>query len=230
MMKNESAKTALAVFVVIAIAGAFWLLLLSPKRDKANELKDQAATLTTEVESARAQEQEGLAAKKGFGADYAKLVQLGKAVPSDAATSSLLIELEAIGTLSKTDFKSIVLSGEGGAEESEGGEELPPLGAKPGPSGFLAMPYELEFEGGFFDVAAFIHKLDSLVQTKSGGVDAKGRLVTVDGFELSPNSGEESGSGRLSAHFTVNTYVTPPGQGLTSGATVEGPTTASFEP
>lgn len=231
MIKNESARTALAVLFVIAVAAAFWLVLLSPKRDKANELKNQAATLTSELETAHAQEQEGLAAKKGFAADYAKLVQLGKAVPNDAATSSLLVELEALGTLSRTSFKGITLSGEGGEETVEGSEELPPLGAKPGPSGFLAMPYALEFEGGFFDVASFIHKLDSLVKTKSGEVDARGRLVMIDGFELSPN-GESAGSsnGSLVAHFTVNTYVTPPGQGLTAGATAEGPTTTRFEP
>lgn len=229
MIKGESTKSVLAVFVVIAIAAGFWLILLSPKRDKANELKDQAATLTSELESVHAQEQQGLDSKKDFAADYAKLVQLGKAVPNDAATSSLLVELESLGALSQTEFKSITLSGEGD-EGAEGGEELPPLGAKPGPSGFLAMPYTLEFEGGFFEVAKFIHKLDSLVQTKSGGVDARGRLVTIDGFELSAGESSTSGSGALSAHFTVNTYVTPPGQGLTAGATAEGPTTASFEP
>lgn len=236
MMKNESAKTALAVVFVIAIAAAFWLILLSPKRDQANELKDQAATLTTELESAQAQANEALAAKKDFAADYAQLVQLGKAVPSDAATSSLLFELEALGAVTHTNFHSISLgageSSESGAEatsETTESQSLPPLGATAGPSGLLAMPYSLEFEGGFFEIANFIQGLDSLVETKNGSVDARGRLVTVDSFELAPGTEGEGGSSTLAAHLSVSTYVTPPGQGLTAGATSAGPATASFE-
>lgn len=236
MMKNESAKTALAVVFVIVIAAAFWLILLAPKRDKANELKDQAATLSTELAAAQTQANEALAAKKDFTADYAQLVQLGKAVPADAATPSLLVELEALGRLSRTTFHSIALgTGEGGggeatSEEAEA-QSLPPLGATTGPSGLLAMPYSLEFEGGFFEVADFIQRLDALVTTKDGAVDARGRLVTVDSFELAPaeKSGEGGGPSNLAAHLSVSTYVTPPGQGLTAGATSAGPATASYE-
>jgi Tfp pilus assembly protein PilO len=236
MMKNESAKTALAVVFVIAIAAAFWLILLSPKRDQANELKDQAATLTTELESAQAQANEALAAKKDYAADYAQLVQIGKAVPADAATPSLLVELEALGAVTHTNFHSISLGTgegvEGGTEAtSESGESdsLPPLGATTGPSGLLAMPYSLEFEGGFFEIADFIQGLDSLVETKNGEVDARGRLITVDSFELAPGAEGEGGSSALTAHLSVSTYVTPPGQGLTAGATSAGPATASYE-
>jgi Tfp pilus assembly protein PilO len=233
MMKNESTKTALAVVFVIAIAAAFWLILLAPKRDKANELKDQAATLSTELESAQAEANEALAAKKDFAADYAQLVQLGKAVPADAATPSLLIELETLGAVTRTKFKSISLgSGEGGGEVTSEGSEaqsLPPLGTTSGPSGLLAMPYALEFEGGFFEIAEFIHGLDSLVKTKNGGVDARGRLVTVDSFELTPADKGKGGSSNLVAHLSVSTYVTPPGQGLTAGATSAGPANASYE-
>jgi Tfp pilus assembly protein PilO len=232
MMKNESARTALAVVFVIAIAAAFWLILLAPKRDKANELKDQAATLSSELEAAQAQANEALTARKDFASDYAQLVQLGKAVPADAATPSLLVELQTLGALTRTSFDSISLGGgEGGGEApGEGGEpdSLPPLGTTTGPAGLLAMPYSLEFEGGFFEIAEFIHGLDSLVTTKDGRVDARGRLITVDSFELAP-ADEGEGSSNLLAHLSVSTYVTPPGQGLTAGATSAGPANASYE-
>lgn len=236
MIKSESTKTALSVFFVIAIAAALWLILLAPKRDRANELKDQAATLTTELAAAEAKASEALAAKKDFASDYAELVQLGKAVPADASTPSLLIELETLGTATHTSFDSIALGGGEGesGEEATGGEaeSLPPLGATAGPSGLLAMPYSLEFEGGFFDVANFIHRLDGLVTTKDDAVRAHGRLVTVDSFELAPGGAEEGkgSSGKLAAHLSVSTYVTPPGQGLTAGATASGPATTSYEP
>jgi Tfp pilus assembly protein PilO len=234
MMKNESTKTALAVVFVIVIAAGFWLILLSPKRDQANELKEQASTLSTELEAARTQADEALAAKKDFTADYAQLVQVGKAVPADSGTSSLLVELEALGIVTHTSFDSISLgTGEGGGEASSEGSEstaLPPLGSTTGPSGLLAMPYSLEFEGGFFEVADFIQRLDALVKTKNGAVDARGRLVTVDNFELVPaEKGSEGGGSNLTAHLSVSTYVTPPGQGLTAGATPAGPATTSYE-
>jgi Tfp pilus assembly protein PilO len=233
-MKSESTKTALAVVFVIAIAAGFWLILLSPKRDQVNELKKQAATLSTELEAAQNQADQALAAKKNFGVDYAHLVQLGKAVPADAGTPSLLVELQTLGELSRTEFMSISLGGgEGGGEVSTEGLEsttLPPLGSTSGPSGLLAMPYTLEFQGGFFEVADFLQRLDSLVKTKNGGVDAHGRLISVDSFELSPGGGSKGGaSSALSAHIDVSTYVTPPGQGLTAGATPAGPANASYE-
>lgn len=229
-MKKESTKTILAVLFVIVVAAAFWLILLSPKRDQVNELKEQFASLSTELEAAQGQVQKGTEAKKNFSVDYAKLLNLGKAVPAEAATSSLLVELEKLGVTSKTAFKSIVLAGESEGEEATGeSNELPPLGAKPGPSGFLAMPYSLEFEGGFFELAKALEKLNSLVTTNGGGVDARGRLITVDSFELGPGGEGEEASEDLSAHLSVNTYVTPPGQGLTSGASPAGPSNVSQE-
>jgi hypothetical protein len=39
LVKGDSAKTALSVVFVIVIAAAFWVLLLSPKKDTADELK-----------------------------------------------------------------------------------------------------------------------------------------------------------------------------------------------
>jgi Tfp pilus assembly protein PilO len=234
MSKNESSKTVLAVLVLVAVAAGFWLILLSPKRDQANELKEQATTLTAELGEAQAKADEALAAKKDFGTDYAKLVQLGKAVPADAATSSLLVELETLGGASHTSFDNITLGhGENGEAktETDGGEALPPLGSKSGPSGLLSMPYSLEFEGGFFEIANFIHRLDALVKTKDGAVDALGRLVTIDAFELAPQKeGNNPGSSKLLVKLEVSTYVTPPGQGLTAGATASGPATASYEP
>jgi Tfp pilus assembly protein PilO len=246
---NESTKIALVVVAIIAIAGAFWLLLLAPKREKASELSEQVSALSSEVASARQQVVAGLAAKNGFADDYRQLVELGKAVPAEAATPSLLVQLNGLSERARTSFQSIALGGAGGGgttatatEATAGGTagELLPLGAAAGPSGFAAMPYALAFEGGFFDITKFIDSLDSLVQPKGDGeVDAHGRLVTIDGFSLVPVGDAGSGSGggspssgsggALAADFTVTTYVTPPGQGLTAGATSAGPSSTTTD-
>jgi Tfp pilus assembly protein PilO len=230
----QSTKTALAVAVVIALAGAFWLLLLAPKREQANELSEQITTLQAEVTSETQRAAEAAAAKRDFPEDYHQLVLLGKAVPADAATPSLLVQLNGVGERAETTFVSIQQGGGSGEEgggtggsggtPSEAAATLPPLGASAGPAGLASMPYTLSFEGGCFDIANFIGHLDGLVTTKDGRVDAKGRLVTIDGFNLTPN--QESG-GDLTGSFNVTAYVTPPGQGLTAGASAAGPGTAT---
>jgi Tfp pilus assembly protein PilO len=225
---SDTAKVALVVAAMVVLAGAFWVLLLSPKRDKSNELSEQVTALTSEVSQARQQAAASLVAKKNFPSDYRQLVVLGAAVPAEAATPSLLVQLNGLSDHAKTSFQSISLGsgeGEAGAPTSEaeagGSAELLPLGAGSGPSGFAAMPYTLAFEGGFFDITKFIEGVDGLVTTKPDGeVDAHGRLMTIDSFSLTPvgSEGGNSSGNQLSASFSVNTYVTPPGQGLTSGA------------
>jgi Tfp pilus assembly protein PilO len=227
---RESVKTSLAVLFIVLLAGVFWFALLAPKRDKANELSERATAVSAEVASEQSQLTEAAAARENFASYYRKLVLLGKAVPSEAATPSLLVQLQGIGTRAKTSFVSIVLGGGGESSEaaapveSESASELP-LGAAVGAAGLPAMQYSLEFEGGFFEIADFIKELDSLVKTKNEEVDAKGRLVTIDGFTLAPNR-EGSSSNKLTATFQVTTYVTPPDQGLTAGATETGPETS----
>jgi hypothetical protein len=82
------------------------------------------------------------------------------------------------------------------------------------------MPYTLNFTGDFFHVADFIHGLDNLVKTTNAKVSVDGRLLTVNSFSLAPS---EEGFPKLAATFSVTTYLTPPEQGLTGGATPSGP-------
>jgi Tfp pilus assembly protein PilO len=229
---RDSAKTALAVLCVVVLAGAFWVLLLSPSRDKANELSERTAAVAGEISSEESKATAGLAARHNFPVLYQRLVQLGKAVPAEAATPSLLVQLQGVGRRANTSFVSINLGAEGGGGESPEvptgesgtGSDLP-LGAAIGPTGMPVMPYSFEFEGGYFEIAKFIRELDSLVQTEAAGVNAKGRLVTINGFSLAPaeESGGKSSSNNLTATFQVTTYLTPSTEGLTAGATEAGP-------
>ncbi len=225
---NNSTKTALAAAAVIVLAGAFWVLLLAPKRETASKLSDEVASLQSAVSNEEQRAAEGVTARHDFPHNYQQLVLLGKAVPGDAATASLLVQLNGISRLADTRFDGIQLgAGSGGTEESgapaEGAGAFPPLGSKPGPAGLLAMPYDLKFEGGFFAIANFIQGLDSLVETKDGRVDANGRLVTIDGFSMTPaRAGDQI---RLAAEFNASTYVAPPAQALAAGTTAGAPVT-----
>ncbi|MGH2957154.1 MAG: hypothetical protein ACRDL6_09185 [Solirubrobacterales bacterium] len=101
-----------------------------------------------------------------------------------------------------------------------------PIGASVGPAGLPTLPYALVFRGGFFEVAGFIKGINALVSMpKSGQVAVDGRLLTVDGFALNPDSKE--GFPTLEATFSVTSYLSPSAQGLTAGASPTGPAPAA---
>jgi Tfp pilus assembly protein PilO len=98
-----------------------------------------------------------------------------------------------------------------------------PLGAVVGPAGLPTLPYNLEFQGGYFDFADYFGGLDELVKMRegSGQVSVDGRLITVDGFAL--KGGRPGSDPTLTGTVSVTTYTTPSTQGLLAGASPGGP-------
>jgi Tfp pilus assembly protein PilO len=248
---KTSNRLIVTILAVAALAIAFWVLALSPKREEASELSAEAGQLRVTLSEAQAKAVEAAAAKREFPADYRHLVVLGQAVPTGDETSSLLIEMGSIANKTKVSFSNIQLEGSGETSTAataptesspapaapaapgsvpaaatvpptEAAASLLPLGAKIGQAGLGVMPYTLTFSGNFFQIANFIKGIDSLVHTGGQSVAVDGRLVTINGFSLSTETGEEE-SHRLDASFAVTTYVTPPEQGLTAGATPSSP-------
>jgi Tfp pilus assembly protein PilO len=222
-----------AVLALVVLAGAFWMLAISPKREEASKLGKRVETLEASLSQHQAEVETAEAARREFPANYSQLVVLGKAAPADAETPSLMVQIQHISERSHVRFEAIELETEGGeavsAPAPEGGElasptevaaSIMPLGAAIGPAGLSVMPYTLKFSGNFYHVATFIHGLDDLVKTTNAKVSVDGRLITVNSFELSES---EKGFPRLEASFSVTTYLTPPEQGLTGGATPAGP-------
>jgi hypothetical protein len=235
MMKIESStRTIVAILVVVACAVAFWMLLLSPKRKEADELTTQSEGLQATLAQTQATVAEGEASRQDFPDNYRQLVVLGKAVPAGDETASLLVQVNGIAHEAGVKFESIKLGAPDGSEtesevSTEGAAAAPaatpteaeaallPLGATIGTAGLGTMPYDLVFRGSFFHVADFIHGIDSLVDAANAKVAVDGRLVTLDGFSLTADPAK--GFPYLTANFSVTTYVVPPGQGVTAGAT-----------
>ena len=237
-MKGNS-RPIFAVLGVIVLAGAFWMLLLSPKREEAKQLGKEVQQLQATLAQHEAEVETALAAKREFAANYGQLVVLGKAVPADSETASLLVQIQKISERSGVRFEEITLNAEGGesaaaappvegSSPTEVAASTMPLGASIGPAGLGVMPYTLNFTGGFFQISRFIHGLDDLVKTTNAKVSVDGRLITVNSFSLSPV--EEQGASELKATVSVTTYLTPPEQGITAGATPVGPATATATP
>jgi Tfp pilus assembly protein PilO len=241
-MGSANNRLIVAMIAVAALAAAFWMLVLSPKRQEASELSDQVSQTRESLSQHRGEVTIAVQARREFPVDYQQLVVLGKAVPGDDDTPSLLIQVNRIAESAKVRFQTIKLSSTGSGEApapaepvEAGATPIPPtevaastlpLGATIGPAGLAVMPYELTFTGDFFHTADFIHGLDSLVKTNNAKVGVTGRLVTIDGFKLEASS--EGGFPMLEATFTITTYLTPPSEeGVTAGATPEAPATTA---
>ena len=192
-----------AMLLVAAIAGAFWVLALSPKREEAKELGMQIERLESSLAQHEAEANAAEEARKSFPVSYRKLVVLGKAVPGDDDTASLLVQITRIADKAEVRFQTLKLNPGSGEETeapapvgatgepvsaTEAAASLLPLGAGIGPAGLAVMPYTLTFQGSFFKIADFIRGLDSLVKTTSEEALVDGRLITVDGFSLSEDT------------------------------------------
>jgi Tfp pilus assembly protein PilO len=114
------------------------------------------------------------------------------------------------------------------APATEAAASMLPIGASVGPAGLPVMAYDLTFTGQFFQIADFMRRVDSMVDMRDGTIDVHGRLLTVNGFTLEPSDQSQSLTNPvLTAHLNVTTYLTPPDQGVTGGATPAGPPSAS---
>ncbi len=264
MRRNDQmVLTALAAVVLIA---GFWVMVMGPKRDTASGLKDDIDQLHGQLAEAQQAAAAGEQSRQNFHTSYRRLVVLGKAVPADGDQASLLVQIQRLADRSGLGFQSFDLSSSGSAAAApiapappsepatgtttdstaveapapptEASAATLPLGASVGPAGLAVMPYDLTFTGGFFEIADFMKRLDSMVHMRRGLVGVNGRLLTVDGFSLTPLTAPTTASANpkavatptLSADLTVTTYLTPADQGTTAGATPSGPAPATSTP
>jgi Tfp pilus assembly protein PilO len=224
-------RTIILVVPVIAALFAFWFLALSPKQDEVKKLDSQISKLQSDVAQQEQAAQAGQQARKDFPRDYQRLVVMGKAVPVDDETASLLVQINRIAERTGVSFRAIQQSAGTAtataapvtptAPPTETTASLLPIGASVGSAGLPTLPYELIFRGNYFEVADFMAGIDNLVKPRKGTISADGRLVTIDGFVLA--SDESAPLPVVKATMSVTTYVTPADQGLTAGASPTGP-------
>jgi Tfp pilus assembly protein PilO len=112
---NVRDKAVVFGVVVAGLAIVFYMMLLAPKRQEASKLNDQIDQLHASIS-----EQEQVAhfaeqARHDFPRYYGRLVVLGKAVPEQADTASMLVQLNTLAGRSHVDFRSIELSQDAGS-------------------------------------------------------------------------------------------------------------------
>ena len=255
-MKSRD-RTILIALPLVALVAAFWMLVLSPKREEAAALDDEIAALENEV--AQAQQTADLAeqARADFPEDYQRVVTLGKAVPQDDDTASLITQLSTVAQDADVSFRSLLLSesGEGDAPAAAPPPAEPPSAeAQPTTETAetaAAEPAATEAAAASLPIGAtvgpaglpvmpyqlqfqgdFFHVADFVAGLDKGVSAGENGDVNVKGRLLTVDGfslvrDEQKGFPSLLANFAITTYVTPETEGLTAGATPSGPAPVS---
>jgi hypothetical protein len=83
------------------------------------------------------------------------------------------------------------------------------------------MPFSFVFDGSFFDMERFFTGVQRFASIGDNStLSVRGRLLTVDGFSLTAS---RFGFPRVKASINATAYLVPQSEGLTGGATAQGP-------
>jgi Tfp pilus assembly protein PilO len=300
---SDRDRKLLLIIVPIVVFGAYWMLLLSPKRQDATKAAENLTVQEQRRDAARQRVDQLTSARGDFAADYAQLVRLGKAVPEHVDMPTLLVQLQAAADGTGVSFTSIATeareeaavapaapppaapgSGDGSQPAAAGGAPaqsapggtaeaagsavtganvaneaaaasgvdpadtqtsetareggLPvgggaagaPAAPAPGTSGVPGLdtvPITLRFDGDFFGLADFFHRLKRYVEVSDRRVLVRGRLITIDGIAF---TSEPDTFPKLSAEITATAYLAPKTEGATAGASPTGPAVTATAP
>ncbi|HEY3865581.1 MAG TPA: type II secretion system protein GspM [Solirubrobacteraceae bacterium] len=210
------------VIAALAVVAAVWLLAVAPEREKAAKLGGEVSTAQAQLAGAESQVAAARTAEASYPTAYASLVNLGKAVPTDQEVPSLIVQLAKASGEKQVEFSSITAGG-GSASSSS----ATPAAAS---AGFTAMPFTFVFSGSFFDLYNLFQQLNRFtLRTSSGSLQVSGRLLTIQGVQLTPEAAASGAgkpsSGRLTGTITATAYVLP-ASSAAAGATATSPTGA----
>jgi Tfp pilus assembly protein PilO len=226
---TKNTSLLIAVVATAAAVAAFWFFALSPKRDEVAALDSQIANKQTELSTAKQTLAGYEKSKSQYGKNYTTVVRLGKAVPEDDDVRSLLVQLDADAGGTNVDFRTIQIGGAGGATSTPAADPAtagtttatPPPGAvSVGSAGFSAMPFSFSFRGSYANLSQFLARMEKFVTVRNENVNVTGRLLRLESIALQV---DQKGFPNIRAQIGASSYLVPADQGLTAGATPQGP-------
>jgi Tfp pilus assembly protein PilO len=215
---SRSFRIVIAVALIGAAGAAYWMLLLSPKRKDAAALQKKVSVAHAQIAQAQSQLAEYERAAKSYSANYRAIVGLGKAVPADDDTRSLLVQLDTTAKRSGVSFANIDLQSSAGSSGSVSAA-APTAGAKVIPGAFNAgafqeMPFTFAFSGDYETLTNFFARVNDFVTVNGSNIEVNGRLLRIDSIQLSPGS---KGWPSIQAQIGASTYIVPDSNATASG-------------
>ena len=153
---SRTLRILIVAVVAFGAVGGYWKLVLAPKRAQVAELDQQIATQQAKLAQTQSLIATYQGAKDEYKANYATVARLGKAVPTNDDTRSLVVQLDTAAKRSNVDFDSININGGGGE-----GASVAPGAVNAG--AFSAMPFSFAFTGDFSTLGDFFSRLERFV-------------------------------------------------------------------
>ena len=133
-MKGSDKAVVLGVVMAVVLA-AFYFMVLAPKREKASSLGDEVTALKGEVATQQQAAQFGEQARQEFPAFYGRLVVMGKAVPDQADSASMLVQLSSLAHRTDVEFRGIEIGAGSADAEAAAASTPPPADSSSGSTG-----------------------------------------------------------------------------------------------
>jgi type II secretory pathway pseudopilin PulG len=143
------------------------------------------------------------------------------ALASASGSSSSSSTTSTSTTSSSTPSSSAATAPSTGVPATQSAAAGLPPGSTVGDAGFPTMPFEFVFDGSFFDMEHFFTGVQRFAAIgDDSNLSVRGRLLTVDAFSLTAS---RSGFPKVKASINATAYLVPQDEGLTGGATPQGP-------
>jgi hypothetical protein len=241
----------LLAVVALAVVGAYWFLALAPKRDKLSKLDKDLASAKQTLTQSEQEKVQFAQAQAQFPTLYASLGRLGKAVPANEETPSLLVQLNDAAAKANVDFRSIELkldladklataaastpapaapaagaAGATGATGATGAAGTATASATTpatgAPTGAATGSLQpLPFQYKF---EGNFYKLENLIHNVSRLVESRNRELAISGRLVVIQGFAMK---RTKVTIVATSYMLPADQGLFAGATTAGPAGAT---
>jgi Tfp pilus assembly protein PilO len=134
MKRAGDNKMVLLALGIAAVLFLFYFAVLGPKREKASSLGGEITELESSIDQQKQVTEFAEQARQDFPQYYGRLVVLGKAVPEEADSASMLVQVNNLANRSGVDFRGIELSDSSSGEAAAGGSTAgTPPAATPAP-------------------------------------------------------------------------------------------------
>ncbi len=201
--RSSKKKTPLAVRLAIVVGGLVLLaaggyfLLVQPNKAKVAELDKEIGDISGEIDRRRQASTQAAGLSKILVADF---FRLQTAMPDNPQVPEIHLQIDEIARATGVSYDGIRT-----AQVIDS-------------TSYQVLPFELTFQGTFYDLSDFLRRLQSLVLVQNNKLSAKGRLFTADQVGFT-----EGDKGFPNIKATVRIYAYSFGHPLA----VEGATSAS---
>jgi Tfp pilus assembly protein PilO len=217
---SRTYRILIAAVIAVVAGGGYWKLALAPKRAEADRLAQALAVQEAQLAQTQSLINTYQGSRDAYTKNYAAVVRLGKAVPSDDDTRSLLVQLDTSAKRSGIDFDAVNINGSSTA--AGGAADVIPGAINVG--AFSALPFTFSFSGQFSTLGGFLARLESFVSVKGDEIAVNGRLLRIENLSLAPG---DKGWPSLVARVGASSYIVPQAAPLTADASGATPQTTS---